>query len=91
LAGWLEEPSTYSATILNKFSFLIDGKAKKDIETFIKKKPKERHREIVLLGTNIQHAFVKKIYFNVSYYILILILNGCGKYCWPDVQPLLYT
>ena len=40
VAGWLEEPSTYSTTILNRFHFLIDGKAKKDIETFIKKKPK---------------------------------------------------
>jgi hypothetical protein len=42
VASWLDEPSTYSATILNSFHFLIDGKAKKDIETFIKKKPKER-------------------------------------------------
>jgi hypothetical protein len=47
VASWLDEPSTYSATILNSFHFLIDGKAKKDIETFIKKKPKERTATIL--------------------------------------------
>jgi hypothetical protein len=45
VAGWLQEPSAYSATILNTFHFLIDGKAKKDIETFIKKKPKGKKSE----------------------------------------------
>jgi hypothetical protein len=52
VASWLDEPSTYSATILNSFHFLIDGKAKKDIETFIKKKPKER------TGTNLKQDCV---------------------------------
>jgi len=45
VAGWLEEPSTYSTTILNTFHFLIDGKAKKDIESFIRKKPKEKNQD----------------------------------------------
>ena len=37
---WLKEPQTYCQSILDKFDFLIDGRAKKEIEVFIKKKPK---------------------------------------------------
>lgn len=37
---WLKEPQTYCQQILDRFDFLIDGRAKKKIETFISKKPK---------------------------------------------------
>ena len=40
LEGWLEEPQGYSAQVYKKFDFLIDGRSRKEIETFIKKKPK---------------------------------------------------
>ena len=37
---WLAVLHIYSQGILDKFDFLIDGRAKKQIEVFIKKKPK---------------------------------------------------
>ena len=40
IVDWLKEPQTYCQSILDKFDFLIDGRAKHEIEVFIKKKPK---------------------------------------------------
>ena len=40
IVDWLKEPQTYCQSILDKFDFLIDGRAKQEIEIFIKKKPK---------------------------------------------------
>ena len=40
IEDWLKEPQSYCQGILDKFDFLIDGRAKKQIEVFIKKKPK---------------------------------------------------
>ena len=40
IAEWLAEPQAYCQSIIDRFDFLIDGRAKKEIETFIKKKPK---------------------------------------------------
>ena len=40
IEDWLKEPQAYCQSILDKFDFLIDGRAKKEIEIFIKKKPK---------------------------------------------------
>ena len=40
ITNWLKEPQTYCQSILDKFNFLIDGRAKHEIEVFIKKKPK---------------------------------------------------
>ena len=40
IEDWLKEPQAYCQSILDKFDFLIDGRAKREIEVFIKKKPK---------------------------------------------------
>ena len=40
ITEWLQEPQAYCQNILDKFDFLIDGRAKHEIEVFIKKKPK---------------------------------------------------
>ena len=37
---WLEEPMAFSDTIRQKFNFLIDGTARKQILDFIEKSPK---------------------------------------------------
>ena len=36
IVDWLKEPQTYCQSILDKFDFLIDGRAKHEIEVFIK-------------------------------------------------------
>jgi hypothetical protein len=89
VASWLDEPSTYSATILNSFHFLIDGKAKKDIETFIKKKPKER------TGTNLKQDCANYLYhrvYRVATAALWRTFHHEGKispgWCvWGDARP----
>lgn len=40
IVDWLKEPQAYCQSILDRFDFLIDGRAKHEIEVFIKKKPK---------------------------------------------------